>query len=217
MSTDTIIERHVRDQLRWEPSVDETDVVVSVHGGVVALGGYVCGYGEKWAAERSAKCVQGVLAVANDIEVRLPEGGQRSDPEIARDAAAVLRAQQPALADHVKVIVRSGWVTLEGQVPWNYQRAAIEAAVRWIDGVRGLANAIRLKPLVPPCEIKARIEDALRRSAAVDASAIAVDAVGGDVILRGRVRTWAERNEAERAAWSAPGVSQVDDRLHIAP
>jgi osmotically-inducible protein OsmY len=217
MRSDADIRRDVEDELRWDPDLDATDIAVSVNNGVVTLAGFVRSYTEKFEAEVDAKRVAGVLAVVNDLEVRLPNIDERPDPEIARDAIARIKGELPYAWEEIRVIVKNGWVTLEGEVEWNYQRERAEEAVRRVRGVKGISNSIQVKPQVPPAEIRRKIEEALRRTAEIDASRITVETNGGEVILRGTVRSWAERQEAERAAWWAPGVTKVDNRIIVSP
>ena len=215
MRLDSDIKRDVEDELRWDPDIDATDIGVAAHNGVVTLSGFVRSYAQKTQAERDAKRVAGVVGVANDIEVRLPVLDQRPDPEVARDAVNALKAELPFSSENIKVVVRDGWLTLEGTVEWNYARERAENSVKRVRGVKGVMNAITLKPKVAPQEIRRKIEDALRRSAEIDASRITVETNGSEVILRGTVKSWAEREEAERAAWAAPGVARVDNRITI--
>jgi len=215
MRSDIDIKRDVEDELRWDPDLDGTDIAIAVKSGVVTLAGFTRGYSDKLEAEAAAKRVAGVLGVANDIEVRLPSLDQRPDPEIARDAIAAIQRRLPVVAEQIKVVVRNGWITLEGEVEWEYQRLAAERAVRRINGLKGVSNTIQVKPRLPATEIKRRIEEAFRRSAEIDANRITVEAHDGEVILKAAVRSWAERQEAERAAWAAPGVRRVDNQITI--
>jgi osmotically-inducible protein OsmY len=215
MRSDNDIKRDVEDELLWDPDVSSNDIAVAVKSGVVTLSGFARSYSQKLQAEADAKRISGVVGVANDIDVRLPEIDRRPDPEIARDAVAALKAQLFYSWEAIKVLVRNGWVTLEGQVEWHYQRQRAEEAVRRIQGVTGVTNSILLKPSVTPSEIKRKIEDAFARSAEIDARNITVEAHGGEVVLRGKVRSWAESQEAERAAWAAPGVTRVDNQITV--
>ena len=217
MRSDSDIKRDVEDELRWDPDIDATDIAVSVNSGVVTLAGFVRSYMQKYQAETDAKRVAGVLGVVNDIEVRLPGIDERPDPEIARDAIAQIKSELPYSWEKIRVVVKKGWLTLEGDVEWNYQRERAGEAVHRVRGVKGITNSIEVKPRVAPTEIKRKIEEALRRAAEIDASRISVETNGGEVILRGTVRSWAERQEAERAAWWAPGVTKVDNRIIISP
>jgi osmotically-inducible protein OsmY len=217
MKTDSEIERDVKAELQWSPDLDASDIAVSVKNGVVTLAGFVKSYTDKYEAEYAAKRVAGVAGVANDLEVRLPSVDQRPDPDIARDAVAALKSQLPISSENIKIVVKDGWVTLEGEAEWQYQRDTAEKAVRRIKGVKGVSNTILLKPRVEPTEVKRKIEQALRRSAEVDANRITVETYGGEVVLKGQVRSWIEREEAERAAWAAPGVTKVDDRIIVSP
>ena len=215
MRLDSDIRRDVEDELRWDPDIDATDIAVAVHNGVVALTGFVRSYSQRTQAERDAKRVAGVVGVANDIEVRLPVIDQRPDPDIVRDAFSALKSELPYSSENIKVIAKDGKITLEGTVEWNYARQRAESAVKRIRGVKGVTNSITLKPKVAPYEVRRKIEDAFRRSAEIDASRVTVEANGSEVILRGTVKSWAEREEAERAAWAAPGVTRVDNRVTI--
>ncbi|MET1083422.1 MAG: BON domain-containing protein [Burkholderiales bacterium] len=216
MTTDTEIKRNVEAQLRWDPDIDATDIAVSVNDGVVALTGFVRSYSQKYEAEREAKSVRGVRGVANDIAVKLPTLNQRADPAIARDAVDALKRELPYSSEQIKVVARDGWLTLEGEVEWKFQSERAERAVRRISGLKGVTNLIKIKARATPSEVKERIEEALKRTAEVDAQKITVEVSGNEVTLRGTVRSWLERQEAERAAWRAPGVTQVTNRITIA-
>jgi osmotically-inducible protein OsmY len=219
--TNTELKQHVQSALDWEPSIDASDIGVSVDEGVVTLRGTVGSYVEKVSAERVALCVYGVKGVADDLIVRLVSGYERTDTEIAQAAVAALKWNTVTPADPLTVTVANGWVTLNGTLNSYYQIAAAERVVRHLTGVRGVSSAIFLQapttPSIRTSDVAAAIEVAFRRSAAVDARRINVTARDGTVILSGNVHSWVERQEAERTAWAAPGVMQVDDRLAVVP
>ena len=215
MKTDAEIKRDVEAELKWSPEVDETDIAATVREGVVALSGYAKSYFEKYRAEAAVKRIAGVRAVANDLAVRAPLGGTPPDPEIARNVVAALRAELPLIWENIKPLVHEGHVGLEGTVEWHYERESAEAAVHRVPGVASVRNSIRLKPRVFVGEIKHKIEEAFRRNAIIDAQGITVDAQGGEITLRGEVRSWAEHDQAQQMAWAAPGVTQVKNELTI--
>ena len=220
MMSDHKLRQEVLDELDFEPSVDSTNIGVGAHEGVITLTGFVSSYAEKVAAERAARRVKGVKAIAQEIEVRLPSDKKTGDDEIAKRAVDILNWRFGIPANDIGVKVEKGTVTLIGDVDWQFQRRDAEAAVRHLSGVVGVSNRIRLRsarPMADVAEVKHKIQDALRRSAELDASHISVHADGGKVTLGGKVHAWFERDLAEQAAWSAPGVTEVQDRIEIEP
>jgi osmotically-inducible protein OsmY len=215
MRTDKELQQHVMDELTWEPSLDAAQIGVSVDSGVVMLSGTVRSYSEKWAAERGAERVKGVRAVTDEIAVILPGDTERSDSDIAGAAANSLELNALVTRNRVKVVVEKGWIRLEGSVEFRYQRTEAEMAVRNLVGVKGVFNAINVKPLVSPAIVKGQIERALERAAEMDAKEIIVETHGNQVVLRGSVKSWREREQAEHAAWGARGVTNVQNRIEV--
>lgn len=216
MKTDKDLQMDVLDELAWEPSINEAEIGVSVKDGVVTLSGYCESYGQKFAAERAVERVSGVRAYADELHVNLPTTHARTDSEIAHAAADALKWHVDVPDDKVKARVVNGWVTLEGSSDWQYQKTAAESAVRYLTGVKGVINSIQVKPVaVSTYDVSRRIKQALHRTAQLDAEHITVESVGGKVTLKGTVRSWPERHDAEYAAWSAPGVTDVEDKLTV--
>ena len=216
MKTDMQLQRDVIEELAWQPNVREAEIGVACKNGVVTLSGFVDSYAQKYAAGRAAEHVIGVRAVADDLQVKLPRAFVRSDTDIAHAAVTALKWDVEVPDSRIQVLVDDGWVSLDGAVDWQFQRSATEKAVRYLTGVKGVINRISVQqPKVSAYEVNQRIEQALKRSAAVDADRITVDAKNCKVVLRGTVRSWAEREDAERAAWAAPGVSEVNDEIAV--
>jgi osmotically-inducible protein OsmY len=214
---DDEIQKDILQELKWDPSFQDDDIAVSVKDGVVTLAGYAKSYLDKWKAERVVSKIKGVRAVANDLDVRLPSGSERPDPEIARAAVEALRWNIAVPADRLTVKVEKGWVTLEGQVDYNYQREAAYNAVKSLTGVRGVTNLVTVKAQPAARDVKEKIKEALQRGAQIDAEHIDVEVVGHKAILRGTVRSYAERRDAERAALNAAGITEVENKLVVDP
>ena len=215
--TDKDLKQHVQNALDYEPGVDASDIGVSVDEGVVTLRGNVGSYREKIAAERVALRVYGAKAIANDLAVRLVSDYQRTDTEIAQAAVNALKWHTAVPDDRVTITVKNGWIALAGTLEWQYQKDAAGRALRDLTGVKGVTNDIRVQSRVKAIDVRDKIEAAFKRSAEIDARRVNVTAQDGKVILSGNVHSWAERREAEQAAWAAPGVSQVEDRLAVVP
>jgi osmotically-inducible protein OsmY len=211
--TDQEIQTDVLAELRWDHSVQANEIGVAVKGGVVTLTGSVDTYFKKWRAEEAAHRVGGVVAVANDIAVRTI--GERTDTDIAAAAVHALKWNASIPAEKIHVTVDKGWVTIKGEVEWQYQRQEAERVVRRLWGVKEVSNLITVKPLASPADLKKKIEDALVRTAELDAKNITVEVQGSKAILKGTVRSWAERQEAERTAWLAPGITSVDNHISL--
>lgn len=213
---DSLLQQDVMDELDFEPSVNAAHIGVTAKNGVITLTGHVGSYAEKIAAEDAARRVSGVHAIAQEIEVRYPSDKKTSDDEIAARALSVLKWNAVVPYDAVQVRVQDGWVTLLGAVDWQFQRVAAESGIRRLSGVAGVLNEITLKPGVNSGDVKRKIEDALKRSAEIEAASIRVSALGnGKVALEGKVHDWQERDAVKRAAWSTAGVTSIEDHLKI--
>ena len=223
MKTDTELQQDVMNELKWEPTIKAVEIGVGVTDGVVTLSGYVDTYVEKWAAERAAALVFGVKAVAEQLKVRLPDAFQRRDEDIAQAAVNTLEwnVWLTHMIDRIEVVVENGWITLSGDVDWRYQKDAAGDTVRNLLGVRGLSNNIAITPISPITvdaqDVKDKIESAFQRNALLDSRRITLETRGGKVILKGIVRNRAEKEQVERAAFAAPGVSEVESNIIISP
>ncbi|WP_137808098.1 BON domain-containing protein [Pseudomonas sp. G(2018)] len=214
--SDLNLRKTILEELEFQPDIDAAHIGVSVENGVVTLSGHVKNYAQKISAERAVKAIKGVRAVAEEIQVRLDKGAGTADDTIANRALNILSWSSDAPEGDIKIIVQNGWITLEGQVDWQYQKETAERAVRKLSGVVGVNNRLTIRPRVDVTDIQHRIEEALKRNAEVDAKGIRINVEGGVVKLEGKVHFWRERQIAERAAWSVPGVSKVEDHLLIA-
>jgi osmotically-inducible protein OsmY len=215
MKSDNELRRDVEHELEWDPRVDERRIGIAVLDGIVTLTGEASSYAEKWYAERAVERVKGVRGIVNDLEVK--SAVERSDIDIAKDAVEAVTANVMVPHERIRVRVANGWVTLEGEVDWDYQRRAAERSVRNLPGVRGVSDLIEIRPRVEPRAVKQRIVETFERDALIDANNVTVEVAGGEVTLRGRVRSWLERYEAEKAAWAAPGVTAVRNEIKVDP
>lgn len=215
--TDRDLQQNIQNALDWEPSVESSAIGVSVDNGIVTLRGDVPSFAEKEAAEHVALHVFGVRAVANDLNVQIPGAAERTDSDIAEAAVNALRWHSSVPEKNLSVVVRKGWITLGGTADWQFQKDAAARVVRDLTGVRGVTNTITIHPRVKAGDVQAKIEAAFRRSAEIDSRRVNVAVQDSKITLSGNVRSWAEREEAEKAAWAAPGVVQVDDRLAVVP
>src|ERR1700730_8463223 len=212
---DLELKKNVESELNWEPSINAAEIGVAVKDGIVTLTGRVQSYWDKVEAEHAVDRVAGVKAVVNELSIRLPYENERTDEDIAHAAVSSLKWSVLVPADHIKVKVSKGWITLEGTVDWQFQKEAAEKAVRKLYGVVGVTNLVQVKTRANRAEVKAEIESALKRSAELDANRIKVEVDGDKVTLRGTVRSSFEREEAERAAWRAPGVHSVNNLIAV--
>jgi osmotically-inducible protein OsmY len=217
MRPDPDIKRDLEIELRSDPRVRSSDIAVTVKDGVAMLTGFVRRHRTKLAAEAAAKRVAGVVAIANDIEVRLPLLHQRPDPAIATDVVGALHQDLPDAARQIQVTVRDGWVTLEGEVDWHYEREEAKWTTYRQRGVVGVSNLICLRRVAIPAEVLRDITEAFKRNASIDASRITVELAGSEVRLRGVARSWAERDEAEQVVWNFPGITKVDNAIVVQP
>lgn len=215
MRLDSEIRYDIEQELRSDPNIDATYVAVNVNDGVASLTGYVLTDPERRAAEAAARRVSGVLGVADEIEVRPPSVDDRLDPDVARDAAAAIERTNAALADRIVVLVANGWVRLEGDVDSRQQSDQLKAAVEQIAGVRGVVAELRFQPVLEPTVVKQAIVDAFLRNAETVADHIVVETHSGTVVLKGTVRSWAEREEAARTAWHSPGITKVENQITV--
>ena len=217
MRTDSELRTDIIAELTWDPSIRNEDIATAVKDGVVTLAGTVDTYAQRYAAERAVERVNGVRAIVNDLTVKLPGAMQRSDADLAHAAVNALRWNTQVPDERIQVKVSNGWLTLEGEVDRYYQRHAAEGAVRYLQGVKGVTSRITLRAAPTPGDIKQRIRDSIKRQAEIDADHISVETSASRVTLRGTVRSIAERRDAERAAWNAPGVTSVENDINVAP
>jgi osmotically-inducible protein OsmY len=215
MKTDQEIQNDVMDELKWEPFLTASEIGVAVKNGIVTLSGTVDRYAKKIAAETAAKKVNGVKAVAEDIEVKLGTSSKKNDTEIAEAAITALKWHSAMQENKIKISVENGWVTLEGNVDWEFQRNSAKYMVENLIGVVGITNNIKLKTIVASTDVKRKIASAFHRSATVDSEKINITLEGTKVILSGKVRSIAEKKDAENAAWLAPGVNSIENKLEI--
>jgi osmotically-inducible protein OsmY len=215
--SDEEIQRDVLEELKWDARLQPNEIGVIVKNGIVTLTGWIDSYLKKVAAEEDAQRVPGVKAVVNDIEVRLPGSAERTDADLAKAVLDALRWDAAVPADNIEVTVDHGWVTLKGEVEYAFQKREAERVVERIAGVKGVTNLIEVRPRVTPEDLKEKIRQALVREAQLDASHITVDVQGGKIILRGRVRSYAEKKAAEEVAWHTPGVTDVENQIEVVP
>jgi osmotically-inducible protein OsmY len=215
MKTDENIRIDVENELRWDPSVDEKGILTKVENGVVSLQGSVPHFSDRWTAEQVTKRVAGVRAIANDIEVKIPNSGERSDSEIAAAAVNALKWHFVLESSDIQAVVKHGWITLSGHVSYGYQRTVAESAVRYLLGVKGVINDIEVRPEVKAKDVKQKIQSAFQRQATLDAKDIKVNVDESSVVLQGTVHSWREKDDAAIAAWAAPGVSKVENKIQV--
>ncbi|WP_448724592.1 BON domain-containing protein [Pseudomonas farris] len=214
--SDLSLRQHILEELEFQPDIDAANIGVTVDNGVVTLSGHVKSYAQKINAERAVKSITGVRALAEEIQVRLEKNAGTADDTIAARALNIIAWSSDVPEEDIEITVQNGWVTLEGEVDWQYQKETVERAVHKLSGVVGIDNRLTLRARVDTVDVQQRIEDALKRNAEVDAKGIHVKVEGDVVRLEGRVHLWRERKIAERAAWSVPGVRQVENHLLLA-